>query len=182
MRCTSSIAAVAAILVLQAAPALAEPAGGNDVISKMVGDLADESRFKRLNGALAACLAGRGDRYLTVSRFEDHGWTPHVEEDMGIIEMRRPDVPELYVWVADDDGSCRVWSEDVGTQDAFDILNELAEAAGFVTEKAKGEIGCAAITIAAGDVGYLVEVTSPEDDPVCVDVNASAVHFIRADG
>ncbi len=93
----------------------------------MVGDLADESRFKRLNGALAACLAGRGDRYLTVSRFEDHGWTPHVEEDMGIIEMRRPDVPELYVWVADDDGSCRVWSEDVGTQDAFDILNELAE-------------------------------------------------------
>lgn len=175
-------ASALAALLLSSTPLLAEPARDMGIIRNMVDDLDHESRFMRLNGALAACLAGEGDQYLATSWFEDHGWLPNVEEDMGIVEMIHPGNSDLYAWVAEDGSACQIWAEDVGTQDAWDILNELVEAAGLPIESANGEIGCNAMTLVAGDVGYLVEVASSGNDPVCEDVNTSRVHFIRAGG
>lgn len=173
---------VLAALALLPAPLHAQQARDMGIIRNMVGDLDHESRFMRLNGALAACLAGEGDQYLASSWFEEHGWLPRVDTDMGIVEMVHPANADLYAWLAEDGSACQVWAEDVGTQDAFDILNELAEAAGLPAEKAEGEVGCPALTLLAGNVGYLVEVTSSGNDPVCIDVNTSRINFTRAEG
>lgn len=175
-------ASALAALLLSPTPLFAEPARDMGIIRHMVDDLDHESRFMRLNGALAACLAGEGDQYLASSWFEDHGWLPRVDSDMGIVEMTNTAHDDLYAWIAEDGSVCQVWAEDVGTQDAMDILKELAEAAGMPVSNATGEVGCQALTVVAGTVGYLVEVTSSGNDPVCVDVNTSRVNFTRAEG
>ncbi|MBN9332786.1 hypothetical protein [Devosia sp.] len=171
-----------AVLIVLPAPLQAAEARDMGIIRNMVDDLDHESRFMRLNGALAACLAGEGDQYLASGWFEDHGWLPRVDTDMGIVEMTNRSHADLYAWIAEDGSACQIWAEDVGTQDAFDILNELAEAAGLPVEEAEGEVGCPAITLVAGNVGYLAEVTSSGNDPVCIDVNTSRINFVRAEG
>lgn len=177
-----TIGRCASVLLASCGPLAAEPAYDMGILRAMVDDLDHKDPYMRLNGAVAACLAGEGDQYLTTSLFEDHGWKPRIDEDMGIVEMTRPGDDLLYAWVAEDGSSCRVWSEEIGTHAAGIILKDLADAARIRTEPATGDSGCAGMSLIAGNVGYVVEVTSAGNDPTCDDESTSGVHFTRADG
>lgn len=182
MKANIFAAGVVLALALFQSPLAAEPAYDMGVLRAMVNDLDHHDPYMRLNGAVAACLAGEGDQYLTTSWFEDHGWKPRVDADMGIVEMTKPGADKMFAWVAEDGSSCRVWSEEIGTAAVKILLKDLMLAARIRAEKTTGESGCSGLTLVAGNVGYAVEVTSSGNDPVCDAEDNSAVHFIRAEG
>lgn len=182
MKANIFAAGVVLTLALSHSPLAAEPAYDMGILRAMVNDLDHHDPYMRLNGAVAACLAGEGDQYLTTSWFEDHGWKPRVDVDMGIVEMRKPGADNMFAWVAEDGGSYRVWSEEIGTAAVKILLKDLMLAARIRAEKSTGENGCSGLTLVAGNVGYAVEITSSGNDPVCDAADNSAVHVIRAEG
>lgn len=152
------------------------------ILEAMVHDLSQKEAVQILKGAIAACLAGQGDADFTANLFASNGWDRRDDADMGIYELTNPETDEFYALVADDGSACRVWSEEIGTTQAFDLLKTVAIEANLTANNATGEIGCEALSLIVETNSFVVEVTSSGNDPFCEHDSTSGVHFIRAEG
>lgn len=159
-----------------------EQAADMTILRTIVQDLSSDEAQSQLKGAMAACLAGEGDAERTANLFQENGWNRRDDADMGIFELTNPKTDEFYALVADDGSACRIWSEEIGTAEAFDLLKSVAEAASLSTESTTGEIGCQALSLIVETSSFVTEVTSSGNDPFCEHDSTSGIHFIRAEG
>lgn len=168
-------------LLLTCTPLLAQPIA-SPALQEMVAELQADEPAARLGGAIAACLTHAGDPDMTASAFQDHGWLAEAEPEMGIIMVNRPEDEQIWVWLADDGSSCRIWSEEVGTDETTSLLHQLLDSAEIDSEDSLGEIDCPALMLPGVTSDLLIEVTSSGNDPTCNQNSASAVHITLGEG
>ena len=148
------------------------------MVNFMARDLNKDDPAKAYRGAIAACLAGRGDVEKTAAFFTEAGWTRNDETEMGTVDYVGPD-QSLYVLQADDGSFCAAYSETQGSDTAIGNIQIVGGAGGFSFDHALSEGGCDSYALAPG---VSVEITSSGNDPVCSDSATSSVRFTFGPG